>query len=77
MASPSPTVLWQTITTLDQLDQVVTDFEASVLETLLRTRRCSPKQLRIICQMVERYLHDPLLAAELQGQQRLCAGRPC
>ena len=65
-------LVWEVVAALDQLDRPVTAFEAGVLETLLRTKRCSPKQLRIVCQMAERYLPDGgTLAAELQGQQRM------
>ena len=62
---------------LDTMSTPCTDFEASVLETLLRRPgSASPKQRKILVQMIEKYLDDPGLAAEVCGQQRLFAGDP-
>ena len=57
---------------LDTMATPCTDFEASVLETLLRRPGyASPKQRKILVQMIEKYLDDPALAAEVCGQQKL------
>ena len=54
---------------LDQMHREVSDFEAAVLETLTRQvqsgRLPSAKQHRILCEMVEKYLHDPTLLRTL------------
>jgi hypothetical protein len=58
---------------LDTMETEVTNWEAGVLQTLLRqTFPLSPKQQAVLIEMAEQYL-DPLLAAELRGQQRLFA----
>ncbi len=58
--------------TLDVMDAEVTDFEASVLDTVMKQQTwASWKQRKVLAQMVERYLDNPTLAAELLGQQRL------
>lgn len=60
---------------LDTMERETTRFEAGVLETVMRQLQHgqlpSPKQTRILCEMIEEYLDDPLLAAELRGQLRL------
>jgi hypothetical protein len=58
---------------LDTMETEVTNWEAGFLQTLLRqTFPLSPKQQAVLIEMAEQYL-DPLLAAELRGQQRLFA----
>lgn len=58
---------------LDEGDFDVTAFEAQFLESLLRqTYPLTPKQHAVLVRMAEHYC-DPLLAAELRGQQRLFA----
>lgn len=65
-----PTVQ-EVLTALDTMDQDVTDWEASFLESLLsQTYPLSLKQHAVLVRMAEHYC-DPLLAAELRGQQRL------
>ena len=62
---------------LDTMSTPCTDFEASVLETLLRRPGyASDRQRKILVQMIEKYLDDPALAAEVYGQQRLFQGDP-
>ena len=57
---------------LDTMEAVVTDFEANILESVIRQRTwASKKQRRILAQMLEKYLSDVTLAAEIRGQQRL------
>jgi hypothetical protein len=60
----------EAITALDGMECPVTDFEANVLETMLRQltqgRLPSPKQHRILCEMVEAYLEEPDLLHALQ-----------
>jgi len=53
---------------LDRMEREPSDFEANVLETVTRQiqigRLPSPKQHRILCDMIEAYLDDgPLLRA--------------
>jgi hypothetical protein len=56
---------------LDEGDFEVTDWEAHFLESVKSQRfPLSAKQLHVLETMADRYL-DPLLAAELRGQQRL------
>ena len=62
---------------LDTMDAPCTNFEARVLNTLMRRPdSASPKQRKILVQMIEKYLDDPALAAEVCGQQRLFQGGP-
>lgn len=66
------TLLVDTLRRLDGGPFEVANFEANVLHSCLRQQTwASPKQRRILAQMCEKYLHDPLTAAELQGQLRL------
>ena len=59
---------------LDTMEAEPTDFEANVLETVLRQKTwASAKQRVILAQMCEKYLEDEALACELRGQQRLFA----
>ena len=69
--------LTEALRRLDTMTAPCTDFEASVLETLLRRPGyASEKQRKILVQMIEKYLNDPALAAEVCGQQRLFQGDP-
>ena len=65
---------WRSIAQkLDQGVFEVTDWEANFLNTLLQWRGIpTPKQLRALTQMAEKYLSLEA-AAELRGQQRLSA----
>jgi hypothetical protein len=51
----------------------VTAWEASFLASVTRRGCHSPKQRHILVQLVEKYLHDTALAAEILGQERLFA----
>lgn len=63
----------EVLTAIDTMEQSVTDWEASFLESLLRqTYPLTSKQHAVLVRMAEAYC-DPLLAAELRGQQRLFA----
>lgn len=63
----------EVLTALDTMEQEVTAWESSFLESLLRqTYPLTVKQHAVLVRMAERYC-DPLLAAELRGQQRLFA----
>lgn len=66
-------IVHEVLTALDTMEQAVTDWEAGFLESLLRqTYPLKPKQLAVLVRMAEAYC-DPLLTAELLGQQRLFA----
>ena len=57
---------------LDTMAAEPTDFEAKILESVMRQRTwASAKQRAILAQMCEKYLSDDALACELRGQQRL------
>jgi hypothetical protein len=61
----------EVLTALDTMAAEVTDWESSFLESLLtQTYPLTAKQRAVLVRMAERYC-DPLLAAELRGQQRL------
>lgn len=61
----------EVLAALDALPQEVTDWEANFLQSLLtQTYPCTAKQRAVLMRMADEYL-DPLLAAELRGQQRL------
>ena len=71
MIAPDPHLIREVLTALDTMEREVTAWEAGFLESLMQQRTgLSPKQLAVLVQMAEEYL-DPLLAAELRGQQRL------
>jgi len=56
---------------LDAMPTPVTDWEANFLESVMRWGCKSPKQRRILVRMIEQYLGDQQLAAEVLGQERL------
>lgn len=56
---------------LDTMDFDVTEWEAHFLDSVMRGTLWSPKQRMTLAKMVETYLLDFSLAAEIQGQQRL------
>lgn len=61
----------EVLTALDTMNQDVTDWEAKFLESVIKQRYpLTPKQMTVLVKMAEAYC-DPLLAAELRGQQRL------
>lgn len=61
----------EAIDTIDAMERAVTDWEANFLESIKRhSYPLSPKQLRSLVQMAEKYL-STTIAAELRGQQRL------
>lgn len=72
-APPAPdAALTAALHALDTGDFAVTDFEADILESVLRQKTwASAKQRKILAQMLEKYVEDFALAAELCGQQRL------
>lgn len=56
---------------LDTMEQSVSDYEASFLESLLKqSYPPTERQMRVLVRMAEAYL-SPEIAAELRGQQRL------
>lgn len=63
------TVVHEALTQLDRMEQSVSDYEADVLETCMRQwqqrRLPSSKQHRILCELVEQYLGDPVLLRRL------------
>lgn len=61
----------EALTRLDTMDAEVTDWEASFLHSLRQRRSYTPKQRQVLAKMVEQYLQDGALAAEILGQQRL------
>lgn len=64
-------VVQEVLTALDQMEREVTDWEAKFLESVMRqTYALTPKQRAVLVKLAEEYC-DPLLAAELRGQQRL------
>ena len=66
-------VVQEVLTALDTMEQDVTAWEASFLESLLQqTYPLTAKQHAVLVRMAEEYC-DPLLAAESRGQQRLFA----
>lgn len=68
---PQDAAVSEALRRLDTMEATPTDFEASVLETVMRQGWCSSKQRHILRQMCERYLPADGLAAELAGQARL------
>lgn len=63
----------EVLTALDQMEREVTNWEARFLESLMRQAYAiTAKQRAVLVKMAEEYC-DPLLAAELRGQQRLFA----
>jgi hypothetical protein len=72
VTTQDPTVQ-EVLTALDTMPREVTEWEAGFLENLLRQAYpLTTKQHAVLVRMAEEYL-DPLLAAELRGQQRLFA----
>ena len=67
------TVCGEAVRRLDTMNADVTVWEASFLDSLLRDPhpRYTPKRRMVLARMVERYLNDAALAAEVLGQQRL------
>lgn len=61
-------VLTALATTERQLTNWERSFVASVSQQAYPLR---PKQLAVLVKLADEYLEDPLLAAELRGQQRL------
>jgi hypothetical protein len=61
----------EVLTALDRIGRELTDWEAGFLESVLQqTSPLTPKQMAVLVKLAEAYL-DPMLAAELRGQQRL------
>ena len=66
-------IVQEVLAALDTMDEEVTQWESSFLESLLHQRfPLTAKQHAVLVRMAEAYL-DPLLAGELRGQQRLFA----
>jgi hypothetical protein len=64
-------LIQEVLMALDQMETEVTTWEAGFIESLLsQTFPCTAKQRTVLIRMADRYL-DPLLVAELYGQQRL------
>lgn len=63
---------------LDRMEHEPSDFEANVLETVTRQmqggRMLSPKQHRILCEMIEKYLDDPALLRAFQKEEPYAPG---
>jgi hypothetical protein len=64
-------VITEALQRLDRMERPVTDWEASFLDGVLRRGCHTAKQRAVLVRMVETYLNDAALAAEIQGQQRL------
>lgn len=63
----------EVLTALDQMDREVSDWESKFLDSLMKqSYPLTAKQRAVLVKMAEEYC-DPLLAAELRGQQRLFA----
>ena len=61
----------EVLTYLATMEQAVTEWEAVFLESLLtQLYAITPRQRGVLVRMADQYC-DPLLAAELRGQQRL------
>lgn len=65
------TVVCDAVRALDTMRREPTNFEAGVLETVLRqlgaNRLPSPKQHQVLCEMIEKYLRDPALMRQMQA----------
>jgi hypothetical protein len=65
-------IIKEALYALDRMEREPSDFEANVLETVTRQiqagRLPSPKQHRILCEMIEKYLDDPALLKALQEE---------
>lgn len=62
----------EVLTALDTTERHLTNWEINFLASVMaQTYPLRPKQLAVLVQMAEEYLEDPLLVAELRGQQRL------
>jgi hypothetical protein len=72
---PTVDAITEALTRLDAMDRAVTDWEAGFLESMLRRQAkgyaTTEKQRGVVARLCEHYLHDPLLAAEVLGQERL------
>jgi hypothetical protein len=56
---------------LDTMEREVTDWESNFLESVKRKGCHSPKQQAVLARMVDTYLEDGHLSAEILGQQTL------
>ena len=56
---------------LDTMQDDVTEWEASWLDSVMRGTSWSPRQRAVLAKMCSQYLKDDLLAGEIYGQQRL------
>ena len=66
--APPDVALTAALRALDQGDFVVTDFEADILESVMRQRTwASVKQRTILAPMLERYRCDSDLAMAVRG----------
>ncbi len=74
------TVVENTLDALDRMAQEPSDYEANVLDTLLRQiqqgRLPSATQHRLLCDMVATYLDDPALLRALQKEAPASATPP-
>jgi hypothetical protein len=62
----------EVLAALDQMEQEVTVWEATFLESLLhQSYPLTPKQYAVLVKMAEKYVAETGLVAELYGQQRL------
>jgi hypothetical protein len=68
---PHDATVQEVLTALDTTERELTDWECDFLESVIRQPYpLTVKQHAVLVKMAEEYC-DPLLAAELRGQQRL------